>query len=186
MASAPDSSAARIKASTLRYEWRAGALPRASASSASRTCSASSSASEYTATVVRSSSRQARTTRRAISPRFAIRTFFMSGGPPPGSPVAQRGDVLSGLDEVLVLDEEARDHSIAVGLDLVEGLHHLDKPDHLPAGDPVALVHVGVLVGAGATIEGAWHGRLDHRPVSHLRSSRLPVRRVGTRRARVP
>src|SRR5687768_14296833 len=45
-------------------------------SSAKRTCSDSRSASEYTATVWIPSSRQARITRSAISPRFAIRTFL--------------------------------------------------------------------------------------------------------------
>src|SRR3954462_11688525 len=45
-------------------------------SSAKRTCSDSRSASEYTATVWMPSSRQARMTRSAISPRLAIRTFL--------------------------------------------------------------------------------------------------------------
>src|SRR5688572_28467953 len=50
-------------------------------SSAKRTCRLSRSASEYTATVWMPSSRQARITRSAISPRLAIRTFLnMSGG----------------------------------------------------------------------------------------------------------
>src|SRR6266550_2348854 len=46
------------------------------ASSASRTCGARTSASLYTATVFTPSSWQARMTRRAISPRFAIRTLL--------------------------------------------------------------------------------------------------------------
>lgn len=46
------------------------------ASSANLTCSASRSASEYTATVLMPASRQARMIRRAISPRFAISTFL--------------------------------------------------------------------------------------------------------------
>src|SRR5690349_10899861 len=45
------------------------------ASSASRTCGARASASLYTATLRMPSSWQARTTRRAISPRLAIRIF---------------------------------------------------------------------------------------------------------------
>ena len=48
------------------------------ASSANRTCSAWASAVEYTATVLSPISRQARMTRRAISPRFAMRTFVIS------------------------------------------------------------------------------------------------------------
>src|SRR5437867_731973 len=45
-------------------------------SSAKRTCRHSRSASEYTATVWMPSSLHARITRRAISPRFAMRTFL--------------------------------------------------------------------------------------------------------------
>src|SRR4051794_11469526 len=60
----------------LRYESRAGAGPMQTSSSAKRTCSDSRSASEYTATVSTPSSRQARMTRSAISPRLAIRTFL--------------------------------------------------------------------------------------------------------------
>src|SRR5690606_2382329 len=48
-------------------------------SSASRTCLRDVSAVECTATVLMPSSRQARYTRRAISPRFAIRTFSSKG-----------------------------------------------------------------------------------------------------------
>src|SRR5689334_16454168 len=48
-------------------------------SSASRTCGAWASASEYTATERTPSSWQARTTRSAISPRLAMRTFFSTG-----------------------------------------------------------------------------------------------------------
>src|SRR5437667_9494459 len=49
----------------------------ATASPAMRTCSAPRSASENTATVAMSCSRQARITRQAISPRLAIRTLRM-------------------------------------------------------------------------------------------------------------
>src|SRR5262249_39685910 len=50
-------------------------------SSASRTCRLSRSASLNTATVAMSSSRQARITRNAISPRLAISTFLNKGRP---------------------------------------------------------------------------------------------------------
>ena len=49
------------------------------ASSASLTWSDSRSASEKTATVLIPSSRAARTTRSAISPRFATRIFWIIG-----------------------------------------------------------------------------------------------------------
>ena len=51
-----------------------GAAPTQTASSASCTCSACSSACEYTATVFSPISWQARMTRTAISPRFAMST----------------------------------------------------------------------------------------------------------------
>src|SRR6266542_3947439 len=60
----------------LRYDSRAGAGPMQTSSSAKRTCSDSRSASEYTATVWTPSSRHARITRSAISPRLAIRIFL--------------------------------------------------------------------------------------------------------------
>ena len=55
-----------------------GLGPTAYASSASRTCSADRSHSEYTATGDTPISRHARITRTAISPRLAMRTFFMN------------------------------------------------------------------------------------------------------------
>src|SRR5262245_52970771 len=48
-------------------------------SSASRTCGAAASASEYTATPAIPMSRTVRSTRRAISPRLATRTLRMRG-----------------------------------------------------------------------------------------------------------
>ena len=70
----PTRRAASSTLSTTRYESAAVLPPSAYASSASRTCSASRSGSAYTATLRRPASRQARTTRTAISPRFAIST----------------------------------------------------------------------------------------------------------------
>ena len=51
------------------------------ASSAKRTWSDSASAVEWTATVASPSSLQARITRRAISPRLAMRTFLNMSPP---------------------------------------------------------------------------------------------------------
>src|SRR3981081_3023347 len=64
------------------------------ASSARRTCSASRSASLYTATAAMPRSRQARMTRTAISPRLATRTLRKGGGtlaPLVGSPLLTKG-----------------------------------------------------------------------------------------------
>src|SRR5215212_4285970 len=81
MASAPVISAAAMSRGMRRYDSRAGAGPMQTSSSAKRTCSDSRSASEYTATVCTPSSRHARMTRSAISPRLAMRTFLNTGAP---------------------------------------------------------------------------------------------------------
>src|SRR2546430_15881465 len=60
----------------LRYDSRAGAGPNKYASSALLTCSPARSTSEKTATEAMPISRQARMTRTAISPRFAMSTFL--------------------------------------------------------------------------------------------------------------
>src|SRR5688572_1053903 len=74
----------------LRYDSRDGGGPMHTSSSAKRTWSDSRSASEYTATVCTPSSRHARITRSAISPRFAINTFLNMAedrGPPVGDEI---------------------------------------------------------------------------------------------------
>src|SRR6476469_3885849 len=80
MASAPVISAAAMMLGIRRYELRLGGGPIQTSSSAKRTWSDSRSASEYTATVSSPSSRQARMTRKAISPRLAMRTFLNTRG----------------------------------------------------------------------------------------------------------
>ncbi len=60
-------------------------------SSASRTCIASASASECTATVAMPISLHARMTRSAISPRLAIRIFSNIAAPPAAQPMTSRG-----------------------------------------------------------------------------------------------
>src|SRR5690606_28009481 len=62
-------------ASPRRYDSCGVGPPIAYPSSASRTCCASASADENTATVAIPIRRQVRMTRQAISPRFAISTF---------------------------------------------------------------------------------------------------------------
>src|SRR5690606_17254750 len=70
----------RLQASTMRsierYDSPAGAGPMWTASSASRTCSARASASEWTATVAIPSRLAVRMIRQAISPRLAIRILL--------------------------------------------------------------------------------------------------------------
>src|SRR5260370_6830525 len=73
MASAPLRRATSRILETFRYDSDAAAGPMGYASSAWVTCSAARSTSEKTATEAIPSSRHARITRTAISPRFAMR-----------------------------------------------------------------------------------------------------------------
>src|ERR671920_804170 len=98
------------------------------ASSAMRTCMASASAVECTATDWMPISRQARTTRSAISPRLAIRIL---------SNIASLDDHQGGavFDRRAVLDEDALDHARVRRGDLVHGFHGLDDEERVAALD---------------------------------------------------
>src|SRR5512144_2725016 len=94
------------------------------ASSAKRTWSDSASAVECTATVESPSSLHARMTRRAISPRLAMRTFLnmrLAGDD------AEEG--LAELHRRRVLDEDLGDGAVRLRLDLVHELHRLDDAE---------------------------------------------------------
>src|SRR5215208_6559136 len=112
------------------------------ASSAKRTCSDSASAVEWTATVAMPSSRQARITRSAISPRFAMRTFLNMSGSLRGR--LARYDAEERLAELhgrRVRDEDLGDGAVDLALDLVHELHRLDDAERLALLD--LLPHVG-------------------------------------------
>src|SRR5262245_41699350 len=95
-------------------------------SSARRTCMASLSAVEWTATVWMPISRQARWMRSAISPRFAIRTLSNTG-----AGLFDDHQRLAVLHRLGVLDQDAR-HRAGLGrLDRIEGLHRLDDQQSL-------------------------------------------------------
>src|SRR4051794_23625847 len=107
-------------------------------SSASRTCIASASAVECTATVPMPSSRQARWMRRAISPRLAMRIFWNIDAtwfrPEPGLLSSwpdlirtsfQNQQNFAVFDRRAVGDQDPRDRPGLRRLDLVEGLHRL-------------------------------------------------------------
>src|SRR6188472_1484503 len=94
-------------------------------SSASRTCMASASAVEWTATVAIPSSLAARRMRSAISPRLAMRILSNIG-------LLDDEEGLAVFDRRPILDEDCRHGSSAGGGDLVEGFHGLHKK-HLVA-----------------------------------------------------
>src|SRR3954466_13008990 len=101
-----------------------------------RTAADSASACEYTATDLTPSSRHARTTRRAISPRLAIRTFSSIG-------LEVHQDLLE-LDGLAVLDGELGDLAAGRRGDLVHHLHRLDDADRGARLDGRALLDEGL------------------------------------------
>src|SRR5687768_18622306 len=78
-------------------------------SSARRTYFASRSASECTTTVLMPSSRHARCTRSAISPRLAIRILSKSFSGAAATPLTQDEQRLSELHRLTVLDQDRLD-----------------------------------------------------------------------------
>src|SRR5258708_7923296 len=103
-------------------------------SSARRTCMASASAVECTATVAIPSSLQARSTRSAISPRLAMRILSntsVSLDPARARTSNDYHQGLAELDRLAVFDEDLAHRAGARRGDLVEGLHRLDEEDAL-------------------------------------------------------
>src|SRR6187397_3218131 len=102
-------------------------------SSARRTCIASASAVECTATVGMPSSLQARSTRSAISPRLAIRIFSnMAIGRTTRARLSfDDHQWLAELDRLGVLEQDLADYPVARRRDLVEGLHRLDDQERV-------------------------------------------------------
>src|SRR5262245_33384825 len=99
-------------------------------SSARRTCIASASAVEWTATVAMPSSLHARWMRSAISPRLAIRTlsnisWFLFDD----------DERLAEFDRLAVLDQDRRDLAGMRGGDLVHGLHGFDDEERVTLRD---------------------------------------------------
>src|SRR5438270_1105274 len=109
------------------------------ASSAKRTTADSASAVEYTATDLTPSSRHARATRRAISPRLAIRTFSNTRSPmahalPASCAAFERLEVdqrLLKLHPLTILHGDLNHASAVLGGDLVHDLHRLHNTHRL-------------------------------------------------------
>src|SRR6185437_8563031 len=91
----------------LRYDSVAGGGPMQTVSSARRTCIASASAVEWTATVRMPISWQARWIRSAISPRLAISSFSIFAT----RASADDDERLVELDRLAVADEQLLDHA---------------------------------------------------------------------------
>src|SRR5215217_1972666 len=152
--------------------------------SASRTCSASRSAVEYTATASQPSSCSARITRTAISPRFATSTLSNTSGGPLERVERAAVDGLELEQELAVLDGAPVRHvdlahdALNLRLDLVHELHRLEDAERLPDSDSVALLHERGRAGLRRAIERPDHRRLDpNEPV--LRRGRGERRRLG-------
>src|SRR4249920_322757 len=103
---------------------------------ARRTCIASVSAVEWTATVEMPSSRQARWILSAISPRLAIRTFSNIAARRGGS--VDDEERFAVFDGRRVLDQHRAHGPGARALDRVHHLHRLDDQQRLALDDLVA------------------------------------------------
>src|ERR1700741_5690891 len=104
-------------------------------SSARRTCMASLSAVECTATVWMPISRQARWMRSAISPRLAIRTLSNIDG------LFDDHQRFAELHRSGIVDQDLQDRSRLGRLDRIEGLHLCDEQKRLAGGHLVANRH---------------------------------------------
>src|SRR6516164_8607823 len=137
-------------------------------SSARRTCMASSSAVECTATEGMPSSLHARSTRNAISPRFAIRILSnisasCSGGCGASDTPTSLDDHqrFAELDRLAVLDQNLDDRPRARRGNLVHGLHRFDDEERVAGLHAAADFDEGFRARLGSDISGADHGRGD-------------------------
>src|SRR5689334_20125592 len=117
------------------------------ASSAKRTCRACASASEWMATVAMPISRAARSTRTAISPRFAISIFRNIAGRRRAVRGKRRAlglfdaeKLLPELDRTAGFDQAFEHHAGELRFDLVHELHGFDDAERLARLDGAAHV----------------------------------------------
>src|SRR3974390_16245 len=108
-------------------------------SSARRTCIASASAVEWTATVAMPISLQARLMRSAISPRLAMRIFSNMS--------ADDDEGLSELDGLRILDADVAYRSGARRDNGIHRFHRFDDQKRVAFLDRVADFHEGRLTG---------------------------------------
>src|SRR5574343_1149356 len=175
MAWASVTSAAEIIAGMFRELADEAAGPIQTDSSANLTYLASRSASEWTTTVLMPSSRQARWTRRAISPRFAMRTFSNMMGCS-----ADHEQRFAEFDRLAVIDEDGLDDARGIGFDFVEQLHGLDDAQRVALLDGLTDLHEGIGTRRRRTVEGTDHRRLDDVAFRHV----VLVVQIDRRRSR--
>src|SRR5216683_7859729 len=133
-------------------------------SSASRTCMASASAVEWTATVGMPSSLQARSTRSAISPRLAIRILSNIGV---GRTACARPSLddhqrLAEFHRLSVLEQDLADDPGAWRGNLIERLHRLDDQKRVADLHAAADIDERLGAGLGRAVGGADHRRGHH------------------------
>src|SRR5712671_2741302 len=126
-------------------------------SSARRTCMASLSAVECTATVWMPISRHARWMRSAISPRLAIRTLSNIAS---DRVLLDDHQGLAELHGLRVVDQDLRDRAALGGLDRIERLHRLDDQQRLARVHLVADIDEYRFAGFGRKIGSPHHRRL--------------------------
>src|SRR3954466_8394513 len=113
-------------------------------SSARRTCIASESAVECTATVLMPISWHARWMRSAISPRLAISSFWIFTG---SAALADDHERLIELDRLAVRNEDLLDHSAGGRGDRVHHLHRFDDQQSVAGLHRIAHRDEGLGVG---------------------------------------
>src|ERR1700760_3241615 len=123
--------------------------------SARRTCIASVSAVECTATVWMPISWQARWMRSAISPRVAVRTLLIGIG------LLDDDERLVELDRLAVGDEHLRYRAALGRDDRIHHLHRLDDQQRVAGGHRLARADERRGARLGGHVDGADHRRFD-------------------------
>src|SRR5262245_52769350 len=152
-------------------------------SSARRTCMASASAVECTATVAMPISLQARSTRSAISPRLAINTLSNIGAWRLRETLLYDGQRLPEFHGLAIADQDAGDDPCFGSRDVVHGFHRLDDQERLPLNDARADAHERRRTRLRRQIGGPDHGRAH--AAWMLGGVALARRRVDLRRSRL-
>src|SRR5690554_1184741 len=122
------------------------------------------------------SSRHARITRSAISPRFAISTLLNTSAP------LDLEELLAVFDRLPVLDEDLEDRARELALDLVHQFHRLDDAKRAAALDALALLDEGLRRGVRRAIKRADKRRGDVFALFNLFGRRTLCNGIRSRR----